>query len=272
MSRSRTVATARSLLFVPGSRPDRFVKAAASGADNVIIDLEDAVAPDGKDAARTAAVDYLRGSTALVRINAVDTPWYADDVAALAEATELVGIILPKAASVDAVQALVAALPQGTPVLLLIESALGVRDAGRLAEVSGVSRLLFGNLDFALDAGISASSAEQTELRYVRSALVVASRAAGLPGPVDGVHPDVSDPEGLRATAGRARDLGFTGSLCIHPTQIEVVHAAFRPTEDELEWARRVLAADDANAVLVDGQMIDKPRWELARRLLRAAD
>jgi len=90
-------------------------------------------------------------------------------------------------------------------------------------------------------------------------------------GPVDGVYPDVSDPEGLHAAVSRTRDLGFTGVLCIHPTQIDVVHAALRPTEEELAWARQLLDVD-ADAVLVDGQMIDTPRWELARRLVRAAD
>ena len=275
MSDPRTTAEARSLLFVPGSRPDRFAKAAASGADNLIIDLEDAVAPGSKEAARTAAAQYLQDQPAIVRINAADTSWYAGDLAALAKTAQLAGVVLPKAASVDAVESLVEVLPHGTPVLLLIESAVGLRDAHQLAGVTGVTRLMFGNLDFALDAGITARSAEQSELLYARSTLVVASRAAGLPGPVDGVYPDVSDPEGLHAAVSRTRDLGFTGVLCIHPTQIDVVHEALRPTEEELALAQKLLdvAGDaDADAFLVDGQMIDTPRWELARRLVRAAD
>lgn len=182
MSDPRTTAEARSLLFVPGSRPDRFAKAAASGADNLIIDLEDAVAPGSKEAARTAAAQYLQDQPAIVRINAADTSWYAGDLAALAKTAQLAGVVLPKAASVDAVEALVEVLPHGTPVLLLIESAVGMRDAHKLAGVTGVTRLMFGNLDFALDAGITARSAEQSELLYARSTLVVTSRAAGLPG------------------------------------------------------------------------------------------
>jgi citrate lyase subunit beta / citryl-CoA lyase len=271
------IAAARSLLFVPGSRPDRFAKAAASGADAVILDLEDAVAPPDKATARAAAADWLARHPATVRINPPGTPWHADDLAALAEARQLAGVVLPKAESADDVRGLTAALP-GTrpvpPVLALVETARGIRDAALIAELPGVSRLAFGSFDFCLDAGITVAADDERELLHARSTLVVASRAAGLPGPVDGVHARLDDPAGLHAATRRSSDLGFTGRLCVHPGQVPVVHEALRPDPARLAWARRVVDAAGGTggaAVRVDGQMIDAPRLAEARRLLALA-
>jgi citrate lyase subunit beta / citryl-CoA lyase len=266
--------TARTLLFVPGTRADRFAKAAASGADAVIIDLEDAVAPQDKVGARTAAAGHVSAHKALVRVNAVGTPWHDDDLAVLAGAASLAGVVLPKTESAEHVAAVVAVLGPHIPVFALLESARGVRDAGLIAQAPGVARLLFGNLDFCLDAGIPQHGDEQA-LLFARSNVVVAARAAGLPGPVDGVQPDIDDDDATLAAAHRAAALGFSGTMCLHPRQVPLVNSVFAPSAGELRWARRVLdlAADSAGAALrVDGEMIDKPRLELARRILAAAE
>jgi citrate lyase subunit beta / citryl-CoA lyase len=263
-------AAARSFLFVPGTRPDRFAKAAASGADAVILDLEDAVAPQDKADARALVADHVGDQQVLVRVNGAATPWFADDLAALAGAGRPAGIVLPKAESPEQVAAVVAALGRRVPIFALIESARGVRDANLIAQTPGVTRVMFGNLDFALDSGINVRSADERELLFARSALVIASRAAGLPGPVDGVQPDIVNDAATGAAARSAVDLGFTGKLCIHPRQIPLVHSAFEPSADELRWAARVLeSAGDSGggAARLDGEMIDAPRLELARRI-----
>ncbi|MFC6062757.1 HpcH/HpaI aldolase/citrate lyase family protein [Streptomyces ochraceiscleroticus] len=265
---------ARTLLFVPGDRPERFAKAAASGADGVLIDLEDAVAPDAKVQARKEAVAWLAEHHGFVRVNATDTPWHADDIAALAKAGRLRGVVLPKSSTARQVASVIHRLPAGVPLLALVESALGLREVAAIADVPGVSRLLFGSIDYALDTGVIASSPEEPELAWARSALVNASRAAGLPAPLDGVHAQIDDEQGLAASSRRSRALGFGGRLCVHPRQITTVHRAWQPSSAEVQWARRVLqAADDAKgaAVQVDGQMIDLPRLQWARALLSLA-
>jgi citrate lyase subunit beta/citryl-CoA lyase len=255
---------ARSLLFVPGDRPERFRKAAGSGADLVVIDLEDAVAPDAKELARQHARDYVAaGHQATVRINAVGTPWYDDDVAALA-GTHAV-LMLPKAAPGPELQALCRA---GNPVVALVETAEGILDARGTAATTGVRRLAFGSFDLAAELGID--PLDDQALLLARTALVLASAAGGLPGPVDGVRAAVDDEGGLRAEATAARRLGFTGKLCIHPRQVPTVLTAFAPTADEVAWARRILSAADGGPAVaaVDGAMVDKPVLDRARRVL----
>lgn len=261
-SSSSDPRTARTFLFVPGTRPERFAKAAASGADEIIIDLEDAVNPEDKDRARGFALEGLRTTPAVVRINSAGTPWYEADLAALSAATGLRGVVLPKAESQAMVARVAAALPPDTAILPLVESARGIRDASLIAAAAGVTRLLFGNLDFALDSGITVRSDIEDELLYARSALVVASRAAGLPGPVDGPVPEIDDDDLCSRRSVRALSLGFSGKLCIHPRQIPLVHQAFAPTADEITWATQVLEAVSGaseGAVKVDGKMIDRP-------------
>ncbi|MFF9184256.1 HpcH/HpaI aldolase/citrate lyase family protein [Streptomyces misionensis] len=262
---------ARTLLFVPGDRPERFTKADASGSDGVIVDLEDAVAPAAKERARRAAVEWLGAHPGLVRINAVDSPWHVEDLAALAGARRLRGVMLPKSSTADQVAGVLGRLPMDIPLLALVESAQGVREAASIAEVPGVARLVFGSVDFALDADIVPSEPDESELLWARSTLVVASRAAGLPAPLDGVHTRLDDEAGLVASSRRSRRLGFGGRLCVHPRQIDAVHRAWQPTDEERAWARRVLQAAEASdgaAVRVDGQMIDRPCVERARALL----
>ncbi len=259
----------RSYLFVPADRPERIAKARASGADAVIVDLEDAVAPAGKAAARDAAANVLDGAQPVVlRINGADTAWFADD-ARLAAHRGVAAVLLPKAASAEPVVALRAA-SGGKPVLALVESAAGMANVTALAGTPGVTRLVFGSIDFQLDLDIAD---DDLALLAFRSQLVLASRVANLPAPVDGVTTALDDAARIEAEARRARLLGFGGKLCIHPRQVPIVNGAFSPSEAELSWAQRVVdaaAAAGGAAVAVDGRMVDAPVLARARRLIAA--
>ncbi|MNX53423.1 (3S)-malyl-CoA thioesterase [compost metagenome] len=256
---------ARSLLFVPGDRPERYARAIASGAHEVILDLEDAVAPGAKAQARAAAAAWLAaGGQAYVRINAADTDWHQDDLAAVREAPGA-GLMLPKADAASLAHVL-RAMP-GRRVIALLETVDGYMDLQALARLPGLARIAFGSVDFAADSGISDTGDAMTS---IRTRIVLASRHAGLAAPVDGVSLEFTDPERMRADAARSRQLGFGGKLCIHPRQVEAVNTAYLPTAAEQDWARRVLAAFDASqgaATAVDGKMIDKPVVEQARRI-----
>lgn len=268
-------AAAVTALFVPGDRPDRFGKALAAGADIVIVDLEDAVVPAAKVAARRHVGDALRdGARFVVRINPSDGPEAAADRQLLVDLTSrpdggLLGVMVPKAEDPAAVAELAHRLGQAfdgpVPLLVLVETARGVLAAAALAAVPGVARLAFGALDLTADVGASADAGAL--LGYARAQVVLASRAARIAGPLDSPPTEITDLEAVGAAARSARDLGFTGSLCIHPAQLAAVREAFAPTAAELAWARRVLAAGDA-AVQVDGRMVDRPVTERARRLL----
>jgi citrate lyase subunit beta/citryl-CoA lyase len=263
--------TARSLLFVPGSRPDRFDKALTAGADAVILDLEDAVPPPDKARAREAIAAWLTPRHAvMLRLNQADSPWFGDDLA-LCRQPGVAAVLLPKAertADLAAVRAAGAAA-----VLPLIESAAGFAALTQLAGAPGVQQLVFGSLDLQLDLGMR--DAHEDELLAFRSQLVLASRLAGLQAPIDGVTTAIDDPARLREDVARARRLGFGGKLCIHPRQVADVNACFAPDEAQRAWARRVLqaaAASDGAAVALDGQMIDKPVILRAQAILREAE
>lgn len=267
------LATARTLLFVPGSKPDLFAKAAAAGADGFIADLEDAVGADDKVRARKLALQGLELTPGVIRINAHGTQWHDEDLDAVAKARGVTGVMLPNSEDAAVVKSVARRLA-GIPLLLLVESARGIRDAAQLAEVSGVTRLVFGNLDFALDAGIEPRSDDEDELLHARSTLVIASRAAGLPGPMDGVLGDFKNDELLRRRTARAFDLGFRGKLCIHPRQVQVVHEAVRPSDDDVAWARRIVDGAghlEGAAIQVDGEMVDRPVLLKARELIARA-
>lgn len=249
-------------LFVPAHRPERFAKAAASGADAIILDLEDAVPEDAKDSARAALVADFTDLPVLVRINAFGTPWYDHDLDAIAR-LPIAGIILPKAdRAVNLLQ--VANL---SPVIALIESAQGIADARELAMSGHVTRLAFGSVDYAADLGCAHI---RESLAAARAELVLASRLARLPAPLDGVTTDVTDEAKAADDACHARALGFSGKLLIHPRQVTAVRSALRPDSNEVEWARRVAASGDG-AVLVDGAMVDEPVRIRARDVLARA-
>lgn len=259
---------ARTFLFVPGDRPERFVKAQRSGADVVIVDLEDAVAPAAKPAARAATAEALRaGAKVAVRVSAAGTPDLEADVAALAAARPPLAVVLAKAESADAVARVGAAL--GAPVVPLVESAAGLVGAGELAAVPGVPRLAFGALDLSLDLD---AVLDPTLLDHARIELVVRSRAAGIAGPLDSPAADFTRLDVVAQEARRARSLGMGGKLCIHPAQVGPVAEAFRPTPEQVEHARRILAAAQHDGATADsGAMVDRPVLEQAQRLLARA-
>ena len=247
-------------LFVPATSPERFAKAAASGADAVIIDLEDAVASNEKVSARDA-LRSAKGSF-LVRINGSNTPWFADDVAAC-KALDVAAIMLPKVERVAEIDHL-NMLSNNIPVIALIESAFGLANARAIAS-SGVARLAFGSLDFAVDLGCAH---EPDALLFARSELVMASRLAGIAAPLDGVTVAIDDSVLLQEDSRRAASFGFGGKLCIHPKQIETVLTAFRPSADEIAWAERIMLAADDGVVNVGGTMVDVPVRLRAQRIL----
>ena len=262
----------RSALFLPATRIDRLEKALDSGADAVIIDLEDAVATADKAAARDALADaaprlaQARPGALWLRINALMSP-DADADLRLWTTLPAPGIVCPKAETVNGLRS----LPAGARVIALIESARGIDLAPRLGEVPQVVGLAFGSIDYALDIG-GIDPEDRVALRHARSSLVWAARMAGLPPPLDGVTARLNDEAALAADLHEARRLGFGGKLCIHPRQVAAVHAAFAPTATELAWANRVVAAGgDGAAVQLDGAMIDRPVLERAQRLLAAA-
>ncbi len=256
-------------LFVPGDRPDRFAKARASGADAVLCDLEDGVAPGDKAQARSEVRDWLAGGgPAWVRINALGTEWSDDDVGAVRGLPGLQGLVVPKSESAAELEDL-AWRGGGCPVLALVETALGVLEAVSIARSPAVGRLAFGSIDYAgdLDAVESDDS-----LLVARSMLVLASRAARKPAPVDGVTTDVVKMGPVQAAASYARGLGFGGKLCIHPRQVAAVAAGFAPTPEDVRWAREVVSAGAAGgAVAVAGQMVDRPVLDRAQRILGRA-
>ena len=265
---SRDVA--RSYLYVPGSRPDRFDKACAAGADAVIVDLEDAVAPADKLSARQAVTAWLSPAKAvLVRVNGADTEWFANDLEAC-DAAGVIGVVLPKAEKIgDDVIAL--CRKRDIVLLPLIETALGMAQAAAVAATPCVQRILFGTIDFQLELGIDGDG---DELLAFRSQLVLASRLAGIQAPVDGPCTSWTDRDLLQADSRRARKLGFGGKLCIHPQQIASVNAAFSPSEAEVAWAHKILDAARRSAgaaVAVDGKMVDRPVILKAERIVRDA-
>ena len=265
----------RTALFVPANRPERIPKALAAGADAVIVDLEDAVEHLGKDAARESLCDFLGThpeARAWVRINDASTPWHEADIKACRGRANITGLLLPKAESLAQVRHVA---QSGIAVLPIIETAQGLINVAEVAATPGVARLAFGSLDFALDLGLSPDTdGADVVLDQARGQVLLHSRGAGLAQPLDGVFPGIQDSSGLRAAAMRARDMGFGGMLCIHPSQVPVIHEAFLPPLADVAWARDVLRAakeSGAAAFKLDGKMVDAPVIARARRLLELA-
>lgn len=212
---------ARSFLFVPGDRPERFGKAAASEADVVVLDLEDAVAQEDKVGAREAVAAWLSPERpACVRVNAASTGWFGDDLLAV-DRPGLAGIMLPKAERPGQVAEVASRLSREVGLIALVETAIGVWEARALAESPGVWCLALGSVDLQLDAGIVGDG---EELLYARSRLVLASRVAGINPPVDGVTVALGDAGRLASDVARARRMGFGGKPCVHPKQVDAVN------------------------------------------------
>ncbi len=267
-------AIAVTYLFVPGNRPERFDKALAAGADAVILDLEDAVAPDDKARARANVREWIAGHSGavprtVVRINDAATPWFAADLGMLREAG-IVFAMLPKAEREEQVATVMAALGAQGRLLPIIETAQGLENVESVARAPGVERLVFGTLDYGVDLDLSG---DERGLVYPSARIALASRCAGIASPVAGVTPAIDDDARLVADLAFARAFGFGAKLCIHPRQVGVVQNAMRPTVDELAWARKVLSAAEHSegAVQVDGKMVDRPVILKARAILERA-
>jgi len=253
-------------LFVPGDRPERFGKAAQSGADAIILDLEDAVAPDHKTIARAnIAAHQIRGLPVIVRVNARESPCFDDDLAALS-VTQFTALMLPKTNGASDIAAMHERVGRIVPVIPLIETAMGLANLPDILLASGVAVVAFGALDYAVDLGCMPN---WEALLMARSEIVFRSRLAGLSAPLDGVTTIFNDPKVVEADAARAIAFGFGGKLMIHPNQIAPALKAFLPDQQALLWARQVLdLSSDGRAVQMDGAMIDRPILERARRIL----
>ena len=258
-----------SALFVPGDRPERFAKAAAAGAECIIIDLEDAVAPDAKLAARNILCRpqlLPAGSTIFVRINARGTAWHDEDLSCVA-GLPIAGVVLPKSESEAEVLAVSAAIG-GRPVVALIETARGLAEARRIAAATPGLRLAFGSIDYSVDLGCAHT---RDALLAARSELVLASTLARLQAPFDGVTMSIDDAALVEDDARYAATLGFGGKLCIHPHQLVAIRKGFAPTKAEVARAHRILAAASEGAVSVDGAMVDAPVRLRAQAILARA-
>jgi citrate lyase subunit beta/citryl-CoA lyase len=260
--------TARSFLFVPGNRSDRFDKALDSGAGAVVLDLEDSVAPADKAEARETVRQWLRPNKPVyVRINGADTAWFDAD-ATLLRLPGVIGMVLPKAETAAQIAAVAAHAGAGLRIVPIIETALGLWNAEAIARAPLVERLAFGSVDFQLDCGIDG---EGDELLLARSQLVQVSRVTGLAAPIDGVTVDLFDEALLEADVARSRKLGFGAKLCVHPRQVARINAGLAPQPAEIRWAEQILAAvnhADSNAIRLDGKLVDRPIIERARAIL----
>src|SRR5574343_406717 len=269
-----TLCAARSFLFVPANRPERFAKALASGADAVILDLEDSVPLDGKaearDTLRQAWPQLQQAACAVViRINSPDTEWGQQDLSGLQGLSGLAGIMVPKCEGAHNLQRVAQAFA-GVPSLPIIESALGYLCRREIAQAPQVGRLVVGHIDFLADTGMNAGE-DQRELDSLRFEVAMCTRLGKLAPAVDGVTVSVDDEALIRADTERALRFGFGAKLCIHPRQVPVVHATLAPTPTQIEWAQRVLAAMQASngsAAQLDGKMVDLPVVLQAQRLL----
>ncbi|MFN8027906.1 MAG: CoA ester lyase [Acidimicrobiia bacterium] len=279
-------ARLRSLLFAPASRPDVLAKLPRTGPDGVVLDLEDAVPADAKADARpnalAAGAELATAHPAMavyVRVNAVPTEWFAADVAE-GVAPEVSGIIVPKLESLAQVDVVVATLERAglghLHLLAGIETAQGVESAAELFRAPSVQVGYFGAEDFVADMG-GVRTYDNHEVLYARSRVAMAARLGGVLA-LDQVVTALDDQERFLHDAAQGRSLGFAGKLCIHPAQVALAHRAFSPTEEEIDRARRLLAAyDEATArgeaaIAFEGQMVDEPLARHARAVLATAE
>lgn len=254
-------------LFVPADRPDRFRKAVSCGADAVIIDLEDGVGPERKDAGREALPMALGlGIPVFVRINPLGSPWHEADIAALRQ-LPFDNVMLPKTESTAAIENLQKDIGPRN-LIALIETAKGLSEIAAIARNPSVRQFAFGPADYALDLGIPPNP---DAFSYALAAIAVASRAAGIFPPLDGPSFDIKSGELLLNEVGWARRLGAGGKLCIHPEQVAAVRRGFCPSKEEVLWAQEVVRASQGDgAQTVAGKMVDRPILERARLILQS--
>lgn len=259
-----------SALYVPGDRPDRFGKAAASGADVVILDLEDAVAADAKAAALANVAACLADPPPDVALQVRVNAGAAHEIEAVRGTGAAVGLRIPKVEHPRELDA-IARLAGGLPLTALIESARGLEAAAAIAAHPAVREVALGEADLASDLG----STDPLVLDHARVRLLIAARAAGLDAPMLSVYPAIRDLDGLRADTERGRALGLRGRVAVHPAQLPVIAAVFAPSEEERAWAQAVVDALEGGsgkgggvATLPDGEMVDPAMLGRARRIL----
>jgi len=269
-------ATPLTWLYVPGDRPEVVTKALASGADVVVVDLEDAVAPDRKEYARTATAERLTDPQPVpvhVRINALDGPLATPDLRSLEGLPGLSGLRLPKVTTPQDVVRVATRTPAADlPLHALLETALGIEHAFAIATAHpALHGIALGEADLRADLGVRGDAG----LDWCRSRVVVAARAAGLAPPPQSVHPDTRDLDTLAASCAHGRALGFLGRAAIHPRQLPVIERAYLPTVEEIEEAEQIVkaaATDEGAQALPDGRFIDAAVVASARRTLSLAD
>ncbi|WOE32947.1 MULTISPECIES: CoA ester lyase [unclassified Acinetobacter] len=264
--------SARSYLFVPANRIERFEKALNTKADAIIIDLEDAVPVDLKISARDELKTWLTDhplENVMIRINSKSSEWFVDDIQ-LTKFSNIRAIILPKTESVADIDAVTAL--RAIDVFALIETPLGFANIRQIAQAKSVKALMFGSIDFQLEMNMQGG---YEELLSFRNEFVLASKLAGIESPVDGVTVDFKNKALVERETLQAKQLGFAGKLCIHPNQVDIVNTAFTPTDAELTWAQRVLNAvnqTQGQAISLDGKMIDLPVILRAQKILKQAN
>ncbi|MBX0314706.1 HpcH/HpaI aldolase/citrate lyase family protein [Planococcus glaciei] len=271
----------RSLMFTPGTNKERLLKSVSSEADALLWDLEDAVHPDEKAAARAViqeALDELEDKPAkpiFLRVNQYGTEWYAEDVK-LARHENVNGIMLPKAESARQVQETWDGMGANGELIVLVETAVGIVRLEDIFSNPNVSGVAFGAIDYAVDADLTLTEAG-LEAIYARSRIVTYAKAAGIDGIYDTVFADIHNTESLQKRAVSARALGFNGQMAVHPKQIETIHEVYSPSREDIDWAVTVLhhaehEAKGAGVFMLDGKMVDRPIIEKAKQIYQAAE
>ena len=265
----------RSVLYIPGSRPRAIEKARGLAVDAIILDLEDAVAPGEKAAARDIVAEVLTQSfgprAVLVRVNGSDSEWGADDLARIAPLGPD-AILLPKVGAPEAVAEAVAASPDGTRIWAMMETPEGILNAAAIARAPGMGGFVMGTNDLAKEIGCE-TGGDRMAMMTALQLCVLAARAAGIPC-IDGVYNAFKDEDGLRAECAQGRALGMDGKTLIHPAQVAAANAAFAPSEAEAELARRQIAAyEEAVAqgqgvAVLDGRIVENLHVDTARKVL----
>jgi citrate lyase beta subunit len=270
----------RSLMFTPGTHAERLLKSLNSEADALIWDIEDAVHPDDKPAAREViqeVLEKMEGTPAkpiFIRINQIGTPWFEDD-ARLAGHPHVRGIVLPKTEKAADVEQALKLMGRNGELIALIETAVGIRDLQDILESPYITGVALGAVDLAVDLNLELTDSG-AELLYAKSRIVTLARAAGVQGIFDSVFPDFQNSESLRTRACMTKTTGFNGQMCIHPVQIPIIHEVYTPNPLDVDWAKRVINAlkNEAKGLgvfTVDGKMVDRPVIERAKQIHEAA-
>lgn len=265
-----------SFLFVPGSRPDRIAKALSSGADAVIVDLEDAVKVDEKKSARQSVAGFLKSnkdSRVLIRVNSSDSHEHEEDLALCRDADNVFGVMLPKASHRPEIEYV--ANQTGKPVWPLVESASGVAALPDLITAVGVTRLSIGALDLAADLElVYPTGGCEKVLDFCRAQIVLYSKIGGLAPPIESVVPTINEVQEISRVATQAKQMGFGGMLAIHPNQLPEIHRAFHPSQAEVDWAERVISGSKKYGSIfqIDGKMVDAPVIKSAKRIIARSD